>query len=234
MSPSEVIPNVSRVKPLPLTAGFLPLIVFVAMSARVADNGAAWAALVALAVAVAAMWFEQPRHPVRILTLIQAGLLVLVAVIGFTGGFAVDRWLFDWGSGVVTLAIGLLILATAPVVPVTEQCARLNTSRAYWSSPTFKLINRMLSATWGAALTAIGLASILAATIDARAASADSVYLADLVLNWIAPIAILCFLIRFTAVYPDRVTGADSSARSAACHAAGTDDDVAGRQSGLA
>jgi hypothetical protein len=201
---ASTVPNVERVKPLPLITGFAPLIVFGAMSARVADNGPAWSAAVALALAVAAMWFERPR----ILSALQAGVLTTMTAIGFAGGPAVDRWLFDWSSGVVTTVVGLVILATAPVFPFAERYARLTTARAYWGSPTFTSINRVLSVVWGAALSVIGAASLGAAGIGGRAATADSAHVADLVLNWIAPIAILWSVAKFTAAYPQRVASA--------------------------
>jgi hypothetical protein len=199
--------------------GFLPLVVFGAMSGRLADNSDAWAALVGVAVAVADAWFARPRRPARLTTIVQAVLLAVVAIVGFTGGPTVDRWLFDWGSGVVAVATGLVIVAALPVFAFTEQYARVTTPRVYWSAPTFKSINRVLSAAWGAALAGIGLSSILLACIQTRAASVDGAHLADLLLNWIAPTAVLWFMIRFTAEYPRRVIGADTPADADLAHA---------------
>jgi hypothetical protein len=194
-------------KPLSLVGGFAPLIIFGALSGRVADNGAAWAAVVAGAAAVVASYLERPRRPVRIVNVVQFGLLAAVAVAGFVGPAAVDRWLFEWGAGVITLVTGLAMIALVPVVAFTEQYARASTPPAYWGSPTFKSINRVLSLAWGGAIAVLGSCSLLAGALHARATDLSSVHAADLALNWVVPIVVLWAMIKFTAHYPDRVTG---------------------------
>jgi hypothetical protein len=201
------------VKPLPPIMGLLPLIVFAAMSGRVAEKGATWAAVAALGVLVVLLIaptrrIERLHKRVPSLDVIVGGLLAAVAVAGFVGGHRVDQWLFEWGSGCVLLVAGALILVTAPIFPFTEPYARANTPRAYWCAPTFRQINRVLSGAWGAAVAAIGGGGILVAALDGRAASTDSMHVPDLVLNWLVPIAISSFMIEFTIAYPNRVIGA--------------------------
>ena len=93
-------------------------------------------------------------------------LFALIAVLGFTLGKADDRWLATWGGAGVGIVLGLIILALVPVMPFTEQFARETTPQAYWASPTFKKINRVLSAAWGVAIFAVGLSRVAAAAID--------------------------------------------------------------------
>jgi hypothetical protein len=52
------------------------------------------------------------------------------------------------GAG-VGLVIVLVVLVLVPVMPFTEQYARQSRPQAYWASPTFKKINRVLSVAWG-------------------------------------------------------------------------------------
>jgi hypothetical protein len=53
-----------------------------------------------------------------------------------------------------------------PLSLFTEQFARESTPTEYWGSPTFKKINRVLSAGWGAAIFAAGVSRVAAAAID--------------------------------------------------------------------
>ena len=134
--------------PLSLILGFLPLIAFNVLAGRVANNGIAWGALVALAIALINMAITRPRWPPKIINLISAGLFLVLTLIGFLGNRSIDGWLFDWASGLITLTLGLLLLVTMPIMPFTEQYARERVSREYWGTPTFKKVNRVLSLAW--------------------------------------------------------------------------------------
>ena len=113
--------------------------------------------------------------------------------------------------------MGLYVLATVPVMPFTEEYARQTVPREHWGSPSFKKINRVLSAAWGAAIVVLGAASLL--VIDAHATNPADNHVVDLVLNWVVPIAVIWGMIKFTAAYPHRVSSsapADASPASAA------------------
>jgi hypothetical protein len=90
-------------------------------------------------------------------------------------------------------------------MPFTEEYARQTVPREYWGSPTFKKINRVLSAAWGAAIVVIGAAGVLVTVLDAHAGDTARNNVEDLVLNWVVPIAVIWAMIKFTATYPDRV-----------------------------
>jgi hypothetical protein len=62
----------------------------------------------------------------------------------------------------------------------------------------------VLSLAWAAAIVIIGLASTAVALLHERAGSKSSPDLL-VILNWVVTIAILVFMVRFTAIYPDRV-----------------------------
>jgi hypothetical protein len=61
----------------------------------------------------------------------------------FAAGAGPDRWLATWLAPAFSGIMGLIILALIPVMPFTEQFARESTPQQYWSSPTFKKINRV-------------------------------------------------------------------------------------------
>jgi hypothetical protein len=75
----------------------------------------------------------------------------------------------------------------------------------YWGSPIFKRINRNLSVAWGVAIVVMGLSSLAVALLDSRADSASDANALDMVLNWVVPIAVIVYMVRFTRTYPDRV-----------------------------
>ena len=191
--------------PLSLILGFLPLIAFNVLAGRVANNEIAWGALVALAVALINMAITRPRWPPKIINVISAGLFLVLTLIGFLGNRSIDGWLFDWASGLITLTLGLLLLVTMPIMPFTEQYARERVPREYWGTLTFTKVNRVLSQAWALAIVMIGLASMAVAVLDERAGSTSDASLLDLIFNWVVPIGILVFMVRFTVQYPDRV-----------------------------
>jgi hypothetical protein len=187
--------------------GFLPWIVFSIVAQRLAADGVAWSALIAVVMTLVALVVAQRRHGPKILNLASLVLFGAIAVAGFVGGPDVDLWLYDWGRPLVGVVLGLFVLATVPVLPFTAEYARQSTPREYWDSPTFTKINRVLSAVWGVALIVMGLAAVVVSALDQQADGTDSSHLLDLLLNWVVPIAVIWWTVGFTVTYPDRVTG---------------------------
>ncbi len=194
--------------PWALVTGFLPWIVFSVVTQRVAADGVAWGALLAAAMAAVALLRARHRHGPQILDLGSLVLFAAVAVTGFLGGPGVDRWLFAWGRPLVGVVLGLYLLVTVPVLPFTAEYARQTTPREYWGSPTFTKINRVLSTAWALAITAMGAASLLTTALGVDATGTAGTHLLELLLDWVVPVAVICAMVRFTATYPDRVTGA--------------------------
>jgi hypothetical protein len=198
----------AELTPLGFLTGFLPWIVFSVVAHRLAANGVAWSALVAVTLSAIAVVRDRRRHGPQILDIGSLVLFGVIALVGFVGTEAVDRWLYDWGRPLVGVVLGLYLLLTVPVLPFTAEYARQTTPREYWGSPTFMKINRVLSAAWAAAILLLGAVSLLVTALDARADGTDSSHLLDLLLNWVLPIAVLWAMVRFTATYPDRASGA--------------------------
>jgi len=57
----------------------------------------------------------------------------------------------------------------------------------------------------------MGVANIAVSALGLRATSTSSDGLLELFLNWVVPIGVLWFMLKFTASYPDKVTGGDRS-----------------------
>jgi hypothetical protein len=189
-------------KPLPLILSFLPLIVFSLLARLLPHGDIGVAALAAAVIAAIAAVAVRPGWPPKILNATSIVLFTVLAIAGFAGSASTDRWLATWAAAGVGLVMGLVILALIPVMPFTEQFARLSTPQAYWSSPTFKQINRVLSRGWGVALIGVGASRVVAVAINGHTTRR----LPDLLLGLVIPSLILTYMLKFSKSYPDRVT----------------------------
>ncbi len=189
-------------KTLTLILTFLPLIIFSVLARFLPHGDIGVAGLVAAVAALIAIATSHPLWPPKIINSCSLVLFTLIAVLGFTAGSHDDRWLGTWGGAGMPLIIGLIILVLVPVVPFTEQFARDATPPAYWSSPTFKKINRVLSAGWGLAIIAVGVSRVAAAAINGHTTHR----LSELLLGLAVPSVILLYMLKFSKSYPDRVT----------------------------
>ena len=189
-------------KPLPLILSFLPLIVFSLLARLLPHGDIGAAALAAAVIAAIAAVAVRPVWPPKILNATSLVLFAVLAIAGFTGSAGTDRWLAIWAAAGVGLVMGLVILALVPVMPFTEQFARQSTPKAYWSSPTFKQINRVLSTGWGAALVGVGVSRVAAVVVNGHTTRR----LPDLLLGLAVPALILIYMLKFSKSYPDRVT----------------------------
>jgi hypothetical protein len=198
-------------KPLPLILSFLPLIAFSLLTRLLPSGDVGVAGLVAALCAAVATVAVRPVWPPKILNATSLVLFTVLAVAGFAGSAGTDRWLATWAGAGVGLVMGLVILVLLPVMPFTEQFARQTTPKAYWGSPTFKKINRVLSAGWGGAIFAIGVSRTLAAIIERHA----SHRLPDLLLGTAIPVVVIICMLKFSQSYPERVTRTEASAPAA-------------------
>jgi hypothetical protein len=203
-------------KTLTLIFTFLPLIVFSVMARFLPHNYIGFAGLTAAVIALIAIATSRPVWPPKIINTCSLVLFALIAALGFTVGSHDDRWLATWGGAGMPLIIGLIILVLVPVLPFTEQFARESTPQAYWSSPTFMKINRVLSTGWGLAIFAVGVSRVAAAAINGHTTHR----LPELLLGLAVPCVILLYMLRFSKSYPDRVTHTEP-AHTPASHRAG-------------
>jgi hypothetical protein len=196
------ISRLTGMKPLPLILSFLPLIAFSLLARLLPHGDVGVAALTAAVIGVIAAVAVRPVWPPKVVNATSIVLFAVFAVVGFADGAGTDRWLATWAAAGVALVMGLVILALIPVIPFTEQFARLSTPQAYWSSPTFKQINRVLSRGWGVALIAVGGSRVVAVAVNGHTTRR----LPDLLLGLVIPGLILTYMLKFSKSYPERVT----------------------------
>lgn len=192
-------------KPLSIILGFIPWIAFSFLAHRIAADAVAWSALIGVALVLVTMAMQKPFWPPSVLNVGMLLPLTLIAVVGFVGGPDVDAWLYDWAVPGVGLFLGLFILVLVPFAPFTERFAREATPKAYWGSPTFKKINRVLSGAWGLAIVVMGVCSLVVAALDLYSDDFATPAFGELLLNWVIPIAVIVTMIKFTVRYPERV-----------------------------
>jgi hypothetical protein len=188
-----------------LILGFVPWITFSFLAHRVAADAVAWSGLIGLLLVLGTMALQKPVWPPSVLNVGMLIPMVTITVVGLVGGPDVDAWLYDWAVPGVGLFLGLFILALVPFAPFTERFARQSTPKAYWGSPTFNKINRVLSAAWGVAVVVMGICSLLVGALDLYSDELTTPGTGELLLNWVIPIVVIVGMIKFTASYPDRV-----------------------------
>jgi hypothetical protein len=185
-------------KPLSLILAFLPLIAFSLLTRFLPNHDIGIAGLVTAVIALIVILTSRPIWPPKIIITCSLVLFAVLAVLGFALGTNDDRWLATWGGAGVGLVLGLAILVLIPVMPFTEQFARESTPQAYWSSPTFKKVNRVLSIGWGVAIFGLGVSRVAAAAIGGR--------VPELLLGLVVPVVIIVYMLKFSKSYPERVT----------------------------
>ena len=197
-------------KPLTLIAGFLPWIAFSLISTRVAADGVAWSALIAVAITIVAMAAARPAWPPKILNVGFAGLFGIIAIVGFAGGPGVDQWLYTWAAP--GSASSSACSCSPPAVPAVHRAVRQGVDAPrLLGLADVQEDQSVLSSAWGVAITVMGLASIAVSALGERATSASRDSLLELFLNWVVPIGVIWFMVKFTATYPDKVTGRDGA-----------------------
>lgn len=144
--------------PVKVITGFIPFVVFAALSAWLPVTAAAAGAFVAAVIVVAV----SAHGGVKMLPAAQAVILGLIAASGLIGGPPVDTWLTTWGQGSMSVTLGLFIIVTATFYPFSAQTARGSVPRQFWHTPQFIGLNRRISTAWGLAILACGVAHLTA------------------------------------------------------------------------
>lgn len=79
-------------------------------------------------------------------------------------------------------------------MPFTEQYAKHSVPKEYWDTPRFKTTNRVFSAAWGAVFAAMAICHLIAGTDPSNRHL-------NLFFNWLIPIALIIFMVKFMERY---------------------------------
>jgi energy-coupling factor transporter transmembrane protein EcfT len=187
------------VNPVKIILGFVPFLLF-SVLAHWLDIG--WTALVCLGVALLLVAVTA-RGGLKILPVVQAVILAVIAIIAFVGGSGVDRFLELNARGGASVVLGLFIVATASIAPFTENFAKESVAPEYWHTARFRAVNRRISLAWGVAVFVVGVSHIVGAHLD----NAGAHHLVVLAVDWIIPVLAVLRAITFT-----RTTAASAAA----------------------
>lgn len=178
-----------------LILAFAPLVVFTVGSHLVGPLLIGWVAL-ACAVLGLALVLTGLRQGVKLITLASTIIFALLAAIALFGGTPGQTFVGHYGSGACALIIGALMLVSAATVPFTEQYARAEVPRDQWGSPTFRLINKRISISWGGAVGGIGLSRLAYGYLLASGQQMSMPL--QLALAWGAPILLIVVALNAT------------------------------------
>jgi hypothetical protein len=121
-------------------------------------------------------------------------------------------FLAGYGRALAAAILAAVIFLLLPVMPFTEQYARESVPREFWHSPTFRSINRRISAAWGGAIAVMALSHVVAGMFATPDSGAGLLHRpVDLLFNWIVPALLLWAAARYT----QRVAGDDQPAEPA-------------------
>ena len=201
------------VNKLGFVLGFVPWIVFSVVAQRLDANGVAWSATIAVAMTVVALVAARRKHGPTFLNLASLVLFGAIAVIGFVGGPAVDRWLFEWGRPLVGVVLGLLVLATASVRPFTAEYARQSVPQRVLGLADVPADQHRAQRRLGRRDPRDRARRRRGHRARRPRTDATRNNTVDLLLNWVVPIAVIWGAMRFTATYPDRVDRAADARR---------------------
>lgn len=188
---------------LKVLSGFVPWIVFTLAASRLGPGAVGVACLLALAVAVGLIGrsMVQGETP-KLLEVTGAVVFLGLGVVAFAVPGS-DAFLAGYGRALAAVVLAVVIFATLPVMPFTEQYARESVPREYWGTPEFRSINRRISAAWGAVVAVMAVSHAVAGTFEVPEPGVGPLHRPiDLVFNWIVP----GLLVWAAAAYTQRVS----------------------------
>jgi hypothetical protein len=194
--------------PVKIIVGFIPFLLFTLLSAWVPVG---WSAAIGLAAAIVVIIITL-RGGLKILPVVQSIILLVIMVLGFVGGPAIDSFLSEYARGGASVVLALFILTTSLFAPFTAQFARAGVPREFWHSRPFLALNRRMSAAWGAAILVVGICRIASAVMGTGVAP-----LLSFIIQWGFPIAAIYLAFSYTkrvATAATRRAGGNSSSVS--------------------
>lgn len=190
-SPGSQPPTLAERIGMSPVAAFTPW----AMYWLVTNSPAGWfyAAVTALAVALifAAPTIQTGLKVFDVVTIVFfAGLVVAGVILGARYAGAMDVH----STVIAAAALAVLAFVSLLFTPITAEYAREYVSPEEWDQPVFIRINRVVTFMWGSVFASIAVLELIA---DNNPSARDWA-------NWVLPITLFAFAVRFTQLYPAR------------------------------
>jgi len=189
--------------PVKILVGLVPWVLFSVLVRIPGDATAGFAALAAAALSVGLILATR-KSGVKIIEVGSAVVFGVLTMIAFLGGAAGNVWVADYGRASAAFVLAAVMLVSAATVPFTEQYARASVPQQYWGSPTFRAVNRKISALWGLVMLGMGVAHVTAVAIS----NGGGVGSGSVLLNWAIPVGLIFAGISGTKRIADSATAA--------------------------
>jgi hypothetical protein len=177
-----------------MLASFVPWLVFSLIVERRGANAAGVAGLVSAALSLG---FLLRNRASGIKAIDCAGVVsfVVIAIVAFAGEPSLRHHIADYGRGVSTFVLAVVMLASVPVLPFTEQYARDTVVREHWGTAEFRSVNRRISAVWGGCVLVMAAGHL---TYGRLAATGHGSLAPNLLLNWAVTAALTAVALQIT------------------------------------
>lgn len=143
----------------------------------------------AIAVSVPALLAGRPK----VLELATIGAFIAFTAIAIATDPSQTSWLYRYARAIATAALSVIAFASLLWVPFTEQYAREGTPPDVWDTPSFRHVNRVFTAMWGALFAAMAVSHVIAGAINTSRGQT--------IFNWVIPIVLLVQMIKFMDRY---------------------------------
>ncbi|MEU5592471.1 hypothetical protein [Streptomyces sp. NPDC020298] len=169
---------------------FAPWIVF-----GVVAGPSTWeyAALAALVTSLVLSGRDILRGRIYLLDMIGIVFFAVLSVLALALDRAELLWLETYAQVIASGMLAVVALGSLAFDPFTAQYAREQTPPDVWDSPVFRHVNRVLTAVWGAAFALMTVSAWLAIRVPSL----------DDWLDWVVPVVLLVWAVKFTERYPE-------------------------------
>ncbi|GHI07772.1 hypothetical protein AQI88_34230 [Streptomyces cellostaticus] len=169
---------------------FAPWIIF-----GVVASPSTWeyAALAALIAAIVLSGQDILYGKLRVLDMTGIVFFAVLSVLALALNRGQLLWVETYAQVISNGLVAVVALGSLFSDPFTSPYARESAPRSLWDTPAFKHINRVLTAAWGAVFALMTVSTWLAI----RFPSQDDWF------NWVIPIALLVWAVKFTQRYPE-------------------------------
>jgi hypothetical protein len=141
------------------------------------------ASVVALVAAAAIMIRSIMSGGLKLLELGAVIAFVAFAVVAFAGDHATGVWMSRYSRAIAAALLAVIAFGSLLFTPFTEQYAREQVPREFWSSAAFKETNRRLSVMWGFVFAAMVPFHVIAGIVDKKPT--------NIICNWVIPIGLI-------------------------------------------
>ena len=148
-------------------------------------------ALVAFAAAVIIAFPSTRAHRPKALEIGAVVAFAGFSVVAIVADHSTTVFMARYARAIAAAILALIALTSLVFTPFTEQYARESVPREFWSSDTFKRINRQLTLMWACVFLVMIPSHIAAGLINTRPA--------NLVFNWLIPVGLIVLAAKRTA-----------------------------------